>query len=168
MTGKKLLAPVERLGELRFDGVHGDAEFFGDFAVGEIFKFAEDEDFAAARRQFRDRGRQQFGFLPAAHGLGNTGRIVEDARLDEFRYRNRMCGRAAAKEVAGGVARRRKKQAARRADGAALAGTKQARVGLLHEVVDIGWADETMEVGAEGGLVRRKFRREPLRRIGSG
>ncbi|MCX6954685.1 MAG: hypothetical protein NTV51_21225 [Verrucomicrobia bacterium] len=39
----------------------GDAEPPGDLAVGKVFKFAEDEDFTAARRQFRDRGGQQVG-----------------------------------------------------------------------------------------------------------
>ena len=163
---EKLLTAVKRLGELRFNGVHGDAEFFGDFAVGEVFKFAEDEDFTAARRQFRDRGREQVGFLLAAGGLGGVGRGVEDARGDEIRYRNRIGGGAAAEKVAGGVAGGGEKEAARMLDGAAFVGAEEAGVGFLHEVVDVGRVDESMEVGAEGRLVRRELSGEPLRLVG--
>ena len=122
MAGEEFFTAVERLGELHLDGVYGDAEFFGDFAVGKIFKFTEDEDFAAARRQFRDRRRKEVGLLLAAGGLGGVGRGVEDARGDEFRYRTRVGGGAAAEEIAGGVAGSGEKQAARVLDGAALAG----------------------------------------------
>ena len=105
MAGEEFLTAVERFGELRFDGVHGDAELFGDFAVGKVFKFAEDEDFAATRRKLGDRRREQVGFLLTAGGLGGVGCGVEDARGDEFRYRNRV----------GGGARRKRSRAALRA-----------------------------------------------------
>ena len=104
VAGEELLAAVECLGELGFDGVRGEAEFLGDFAVGEVFKFAEDEDFAAARWELGNRGGEEVGLLLAAGGLGGVGRGVEDARGDEIRYRNRVGGGAAAKDVAGGVA----------------------------------------------------------------
>ena len=159
---------MERFGELRFDGVHGDAEFLGDFAVGKIFKFAEDEDFAAAGRQFRDRRRQKVGLLLAAGGFGGVGRGVEDARFDHFRYRNRVGGGAAAEEIAGGVAGGGEEEAAGMLDGPALAGAEEAGVGFLHDVVDVGGADEAVQVGAEGGFVWGELDGEPLRRIGSG
>ncbi len=81
-AGEKFFAAVEGFGELGFDGVHGDAEFLGDFAVGEVFKFAEDEDFAAARRELGNRGGEESGLLLATGGLGGVGRIIEDARGD--------------------------------------------------------------------------------------
>ena len=159
---------MESFRELRFDRVHGDAEFFGDFTVGEVFKFAEDEDFTAARRQLRDRRREQVGLLLAAGGLGGVGRSVEDARGDKFRYRNRVRGGAAAEEVAGGVAGGGEEEAARMLDRAAFMSAKEAGVGFLHEVVDVGGGDETVEIGAEGGLVGRELDGEPLRRVGLG
>ena len=168
MAREEFFAAVERLGELHLDGVHGDAEFLGDFAVGKIFKFAEDEDFAAARRQLGDRRREQVGLLLAAGGFGGVRRRVEDARRDEFRYRNRVGGRAASEEIAGGVAGGGEEEAARVFDGTPFAGAEEAGVGLLHEVVDFGRVDQPAEVGAESGLVRGELGGEPLSRIGLG
>jgi len=165
---EKFLTTVERFGKLGFDGVNGDAEFFGDFAVGEIFKFAEDEDFTAARWQLRDRGREEVGLLLAAGGLGGVGRGIEDARGDEFRYRNRVGGGAAAEEVAGGVAGRGEEEPARVRNGTAFMGAQKAGVGFLYEVVDVGGTSEAVEIGAEGGLVGRELSGEPLRLIGEG
>jgi hypothetical protein len=51
VAGEKCFAPVQRLRELRFHRVLGDAEPGGDFAVGQVFKFAEQENFAATRWQ---------------------------------------------------------------------------------------------------------------------
>lgn len=138
MAGEEFLTAVERFGELRFDGMHGEAELFGDFAMPAVFKFAEDEDFAATRRQLGDRRREQVGFLLTVGGLGGVGRIVEDARGDEFRYRNRVGGGAAAKKVVGGVAGGGEEESARVDDGAAFVNAEEAGVPLLHEVVDVG------------------------------
>ena len=138
MAGEEFPTAVERFGELRFDGMHGEAELFGDFAMPAVFKFAEDEDFAATRRQLGDRRREQVGFLLTVGGLGGVGRIVEDARGDEFRYRNRVGGGAAAKKVVGGVAGGGEEESARVDDGAAFVNAEEAGVPLLHEVVDVG------------------------------
>jgi hypothetical protein len=43
---EKLLATMQRFGQLRFDGVLRDAQLVGDFAMGKIFVFTENEDFA--------------------------------------------------------------------------------------------------------------------------
>ena len=168
MAREKFLTAVERLGELGFDGVHGEAELFGDFAVGAVFKFAEDEDFAAARRQLRDCHREQGGLLLAAGGLGGTRPVVEDARLVHFRYRKGVGRSAAAEEVAGGVAGGGEKEAAWMLDRAAFMRAEKPGVGFLHEIVDVGGADEPVEVGAEGRLVGRELSGEPLRRVGRG
>ena len=53
-------------------------------------------------------------------------------------------------------------------DGTACVGAEEAGVGFLHEVVDVGGGDETVEIGAEGGLVGRELSGEPLRRVGLG
>ncbi len=53
-------------------------------------------------------------------------------------------------------------------DGPALAGAQEAGVGFLHDVVDVGGADQAVQIGAEGGLVRGELDCEPLRRIGLG
>ena len=79
MPGEIGFAPMECLGELRLDGVFGDAEAPGDFPVGEVFKFSEDKDFAAPGRESGDGRRQEIAFLPTAHGLGHGGSLVEDA-----------------------------------------------------------------------------------------
>ena len=79
MPREKLLATVERLRELRLNRVLGDAELLGNFAMGKIFKFAEDEDFAASRGEVGDGGGQEIGFLAATGSLGGIGCIVEDA-----------------------------------------------------------------------------------------
>lgn len=166
MAREEFFAAMEGFGELGFDGVHGDAELLGDFAVGEVFKFAEDEDFAAARRELGNRGDEESGLLLAAGGLGGVGRIVEDARGDRIRYRRCLGGGAAAMEIAGGVAGGGEEESARVGDGAAGVGAEEAGVSFLHEVVDVGRVDEAVEVGAEGGLVWGELGGEPVILVG--
>ena len=105
MAGKKFLAAMQRLRELRLDRVLGDAEFGGDFPMREIFEFAEHENFAATRRQRGDRGGQQVGFLSAAHGLRHSRCLIEDAPRVIFRYRNARRHGPPAQKIARSVAR---------------------------------------------------------------
>ncbi len=168
MPREELLASVKRLRELRLNGVLGDAEFLGDFAMGEVFKFTEDENFAAARREAGDGGRQELGFLAATDGLRGAGCIVEDAQLDEFRYWNRIRCRPTPEEIPGGVAGGGEKEAARVRNRAALPGAEQARKGLLHQVIHVGRRHKSAQVGAERRLMRRKLDRKPLCLVGRG
>ena len=157
---------MQGLGELCLHGVLGDAELLGDLAMRKVFEFAEDENFTATRRQGGNRLCQQVGFLPAADGLDHTGRIIEDARTVDFRYRGCFGGGPAAEKIAGGIARRGKKQTAGGHDRTALAGSKQPGVGLLHEVVDVGRVGQHMQVAAQRHFVRLHFLGKPAGVVG--
>ena len=175
MSREKRLAPVECLGELRFNRMLSDAELLRDLAVGKVFKFTEDEDFTATRGQFRDGCGQEIGLLTPADVFGDTGRLVEDAREIVIRYGKNLCRGAAAQKIARGVARSRKQQSPRRHNGPPLAGSEEAHIGLLDDVIGVDQRSKMRaQVSPQSRFVRLHLAGEPagvlgvLRRHGKG
>ncbi len=113
MTGKEFHAAVQSLSKLRFHRVLRDTKLFGDFTMGEIFKFTQNKNFTAARWQLRNRSRKEVGLLMTASILCGIRRVVDDARVSNIRYRNRISRSPTTKQIARGIAGSSKKKPTR-------------------------------------------------------
>lgn len=71
-------------------------------------------------------------------------------------------------EIARGIASRGEKKAARRVDGPAIARPQEARVRLLHDIVNLYRCDHAVQIAAERRFVRQDFIRKPAGVIGPG
>ena len=154
-------------GELRLYGVFGDVKPGSGVFLRQAVEQPEREHLAAVLGQIAHRGRKHFEFLLLVDRIGGTRTILGNRESGEIVNLIESDYLAAAENIKGGVAGSGKKKRLRITEAPRLAGTDEAGVGLLHEVIDVGQRGKNAaKVAAERGLVGLDFLGEPAGLIG--
>lgn len=162
-AGREVVAAeFHSFGHVRLHGFGGDAERGRDLLVGVAFEITEHDDLAAAVRERLHGVGEDLKFLLLADGLGDVGRLFNDA--GGLGMGDGFGGRvlAAAEEIEGGVAGGGEEEGAWVTDAAGVVFAEETAVGFLDDVVGVAEKRKArLEVGAERGFVRLDFEGEP-------